>query len=288
MGALQASDVATLSEQHGLMVVASGRGSLTAMFPRDPGRSPYTRPQRLLAGAFYRGLDFPDPLGVIYTVCPGNGEIFQAPFTTFEGRVCSLLVEAIPGGPLEVITQMGYEKSPKQFEATLLELLRRHAPPIYERVNRKEFGVTRPLDVLQGAITPTIRRGYIGLGNGKFAMALGDTHLLNDPIIAQGGNTASKCAWVLGRALLQDRPLDESFCRETEQQLWEAGRAATEWTNMMLQPPPPYVMELFAAASQNKGLADELIDNFNEPERNWEAFSNAGGAAALLTKHIRR
>jgi hypothetical protein len=288
IGVLQASDVATLSEQHGLMVVASGRGSLSAMFPRDAERSPYTRPQRLLAGAFYRGLDFPDPLGVLYTVSPGNGEIFQAPFTTFEGRVCSLLVKAVPGQALEVITQMSYENDPKQFESTLVELLRRHAPPIYERVNLKEFGVTRPLDVLQGAITPTVRRSYTALGNGKFAMALGDTHLLNDPIIAQGGNTASKCAWVLGKALLQDRPLDETFCRETEQQLWEAGRAATEWTNMMLQPPPPYVMELFAAATQNKGLADELIDNFNVPELNWEIFSNPEGAAALLARHTLR
>jgi 2-polyprenyl-6-methoxyphenol hydroxylase-like FAD-dependent oxidoreductase len=285
VGALQASDVASLSGQHRLMVVASGRGSLTTMFPRDPARSPYTHPQRLLVGAFFRGLNFPDPLGVIYTITPGNGEIFQAPFTTFEGRTCSLLVEAIPGQAFEVITRLSYEHDPKQFEATLLELLRRHAPPIYELVDMKEFGVTRPLDVLQGAITPTVRRGYAPLGNGTFAMALGDTHLLNDPIIAQGGNTASKCAWVLGQALLQDRPLDETFCRETEQQLWEAGRAATQWTNMMLQPPPPHVMELFAAATQNKRLADELVENFNVPERNWEVFGNLEGAAALLARH---
>jgi hypothetical protein len=46
-------------------------------------------------------------------------------------------------------------------------------------------------------------------------------HILNDPIIAQGANTASRCAWVLGEALRRI-PLDEAFCRETEQQLWEA------------------------------------------------------------------
>jgi Styrene monooxygenase A putative substrate binding domain len=285
VGALQPSDVVRTSDQHGLMVVASGRGSLTEMFPRDATRSPYSHPQRLLTGAFYRGLAFPDPLGVIYTVSPGNGEIFQAPFTTFEGRVSTILIEGIPGQAFEAITSLRYESAPQRFEATVLELLRQHAPPIYENVNLKEFGVTRPLDVVQGAITPMVRRGYTPLSNGKFAIALGDVHLLNDPIIAQGANTASKCAWVLGQALLQDGPVDETFCRETEQQLWEAGRAATEWTNMSLQTPPPHAIELFAAAAQNRALADELTENFNVPEHNWKIFSNPQNAAAFLTRH---
>jgi hypothetical protein len=239
----------------------------------------------LLTGAFFRGLNFPDPLGVIYAISPGNGEIFQAPFITFNERVCSLLFEGIPGQAFEVLMQMRYEDDPGKFEATALDLLRKHAPPIYERVNLKEFGVLRPLDVLQGAVTPTVRSGYTALGNGKFAMALGDMHMLHDPIIAQGANTASRCAWLLGEALLEDRRLDGSFCRETERQLWEAGRAATEWTNMTLGAPPPYVIGLFAAASQNKALADELIENFNAPERNWEIFSSPEGAAAFLKKH---
>jgi Styrene monooxygenase A putative substrate binding domain len=285
VGALRPSDVARLSDQHDLMVVASGHGSLSEMFERDPVRSPYTNPQRLLTGAFFRGLHFPDPLGVIYTISPGNGEIFQAPFTTFEGRVCTILIEGIPGQAFEVVMHMRYENNPKQFETTVLDLLREHAPPIYERVNLTEFGVTRPLDVVQGAITPTVRRGYTTLGNGKFAMALGDMHIVNDPIIAQGANAASKCAWLLGEALLQDRLFDESFCRETAEQLWEAGRAATEWTNMTLQPPAPYVIELFAAAAQNKGLADELTENFNAPELNRKIFGDPENAAAFLTRH---
>jgi len=116
-------------------------------------------------------------------------------------------------------------------------------------------------------------------------MALGDAHILNDPIIAQGANTASRCAWLLGEALLEARRLDESFCRKTERRLWKTGRAATEWTNMTLQPAPPYVIELFAAAAQNKALADELTENFNAPERNWEIFRSPESAATFLAKH---
>jgi 2-polyprenyl-6-methoxyphenol hydroxylase-like FAD-dependent oxidoreductase len=285
VGALESSDVARLSGRHDLMVVASGRGSLTGLFPRDPSRGPFAHPQRLLTGALFRGIHLPDPLGVIYTLSPGNGEIFQAPFITFSGRVSSVLFEGIPGRAFDVLTRMRYEDDPKKFEATVLDLLRKHAPPIYERVNPKDFGVLGPLDVLQGAITPTVRRGYTPLADGKFAMALGDAHILNDPIIAQGANMASRCAWLLGEALLEDRQLDEFFCRETERQLWEAGRAATEWTNMTLRTPPPYVIELFTAAAQNKALADELTENFNAPERNWEIFGSPEGAAAFLAKH---
>ena len=288
VGAINPVDIARLSDEHDVMVVASGGRTLAEMFARDPQRSPYTDPQRLLTGAFCRGLTFPDPLGVIYTASPGNGEIFQAPFTTFSGRVCSLLFEGIPGQAFDVLMHMRYDDDPRKFEVTILDLLSKHAPPIYDRVNLNEFGVTRSEDVLQGAITPTVRKGYSSLGNGKFAIALGDIHMLQDPVIAQGANMASRCAWVLGEALLQDSAVDEAFCHNMEQRLWEAGRAATEWTNMTLQPPPPYVMELFAAAAHNKAVADELVDNFNAPELNRQIFGSPESAGAFLKKHTIR
>lgn len=285
IGALQAGDVAGLSAQHDLMVVASGRGTLTEMFPRDPQRSPYSSPQRRLTGAFFRGVDFPESLRVNYTISPGNGEIFQAPFTSFEGNLCSILIEAIPGQAFDRISHMRYDDDRTQFESTVLELLREYAPIIYERVNLKEFGVTRSLDVLQGAITPTVRRGYVSLGNDKFAMAVGDVHMLHDPIIAQGANNASRCAWILGEALVEASLLNEEFCNDTEQLLWEAGRASMEWTNATLQPPSPHAIELFVAATQNKEIADELTDNFNAPDKNWEIFGSPERAAEFLARH---
>ena len=85
----------------------------------------------------------------------------------------------------------------------------------------------------------------------------------------------------MGEALLVDRPLNETFCRETERELWEAGCAATEWTNMMLRPPPADVLELFAVAAQNQGLADELIENFNAREQ-LEDFQRSGKRSGIL------
>jgi 2-polyprenyl-6-methoxyphenol hydroxylase-like FAD-dependent oxidoreductase len=166
-----------------------------------------------------------------------------------------------------------------------LELLREHAPAIYERSNRQEFGITRPQDVLQGAITPTVRRGYVPLPNAKFAVAVGDAHILNDPVLGQGANLASRSAWVLGEAILEARVFNEAFCRAIEQRLWEAGRAVTCWTNLMLQPPPPHALQLLVAAAQNQAIADELSDNFNAPEQNWEIFGSPAGAERFLKRH---
>lgn len=286
VGEIQAGEVSVLAERHDLTVVASGRGSLTEMFPRDAARSPFTEPQRFLTGAFFRGVNFTEPNGVIYTISPGNGEIFQAPFTTFDGeRVCSLMFEAIPGQAFDALSHLRYADDPQKFENTVIDLIREYAPMIYEQIDLEEFGVLRPLDVLQGAITPTVRNGYAALGNGKYALALGDAHIQVDPVIAQGANSASKCAWILGEALLlEDLPLDETFCRRTEQKLFEAAQAAIEWTNAALQP-PAHAVEVFAAAAQNQAIADELVENFNAPERNWEIFSSPANAADFLKKH---
>jgi 2-polyprenyl-6-methoxyphenol hydroxylase-like FAD-dependent oxidoreductase len=281
VGAVQASDVARLANEHDLVVVASGRASLTELFPRVPEHSPYTQPQRRLCAGYFHGIENPEPLGFYYTISPGQGEIFQAPFYSFEGRVSNLLFEAIPGQGLDVITQLRYQDDPRTFEATVLKLLREHVPIVYERVNPKEFGLTRPLDLLQGAITPTVRRGYLQLESGKFVVAIGDVHVLNDPLLGQGANAASHAAWVLGEAILNGSLYDELFCHGVEQRIWAYARPVTEWTNAALQP-PPHVIEVFVAAAQNKAVADQLVDNFNAPQRNWEVFSSPERAASFL------
>lgn len=100
MGALDADTVARVAADD-LLVVASGRGSLAEMFPRLPDRSPSTEPRRRLMSGLSRGITMMEPLGVSFNVSPGHGELFQAPFRSFAGRVPSILVEAVPGGALD-------------------------------------------------------------------------------------------------------------------------------------------------------------------------------------------
>jgi hypothetical protein len=189
---------------------------------------------------------------------------------------------------LEPITVQRYDDDPAAFEALLLDLLKRHAPRVYERVDPQAFGLTRPLDLLQGAITPTVRRGYAQLANGTYALALGDMHVLNDPILGQGANAASHAARVAGEVILGGGPFDESFCRAVEERIWAYARPVTEWTNAALHPPAPYVLEVFKAASHDKVVADELVDNFNAPARNWAIFESPERASAYVRSRDRR
>ena len=280
-GAVQAEDLTRLSTRHDLIAVASGRGSLAELFPRVAASSPYDRPQRSLCLGFFRGITA-DPHDVAFAIAPGQGEVFQTTTYSFDGNQTALLFEAIPGGAFEVMTRMRYEDDPRHFEMTALALLREHAPSIATRIDVRSFGLTRPLDLLQGAITPTVRQGYARLDSGRFAIAIGDVHVLNDPLIAQGGNTASHSAWALGQAILDDFSPDERFCQRAAERIWSYARPVVEWSNFMLQPPPPHVISLLAAAAQNQAIADAYADGFANPLPTWELLQSPARVAALL------
>jgi hypothetical protein len=288
IGTLQAGDLSALAARHDLLAVASGRASLTELFPRVPERSPFAEPQRLVCTGLYRGIAYPEPLGMSLTIAPGHGEIFQAPFLSADGRVSAVLVEAIPGQGLQPIVDRRYHDDPRAFECLVLDSLRTYAPAIYERVDERAFGLTGPLDVLQGAITPTVRRGYAAIGDGArgaYAVAIGDVHILNDPVLGQGANLASHAARVLGEAILGGGPFDEPFCRRVEDRIWAYASAATAWTNAALLPPPPHLQAVFGAAARSQTVADEIAENFNDPPRAWANVGSPEGAAAFLARH---
>jgi hypothetical protein len=70
--------------------------------------------------------------------------------------------------------------------------------------------------------------------------------------------------------------------RAVEARIWEYARPVTEWTNAALHPPAPHVMDVFKAAARSKEIADEVIDNFNAPARNWAIFESPESASAYL------
>jgi 2-polyprenyl-6-methoxyphenol hydroxylase-like FAD-dependent oxidoreductase len=280
-GAVQAEDLERLSERHDLLVVASGRGSLVELFPRVAEHSPYDHPQRLLSLGFYTGITA-DPRDVAFAIAPGQGEVFQTTTYSFDGNQTALLFEAIPGGAFDILARMRYEDDPRRFEATALALLREHAPPIYEQIDPAVFGLTRPLDLLQGAITPTVRQGYARLDNRAFAMAIGDVQVANDPLIAQGANTASRSAWILGEAILEGARFDERFCQRAAERIWAYARPVTEWSNFMLLPPPPHIINLLVAAAQDQAIADAFADGFANPLPAWELLRSPEHVAAVL------
>lgn len=285
-----AEDLERLARKHALVVVATGRSGLAGLFPRIPERSPFTQPQRLLFAGLARGIWFPQPTGMYYSVSPGHGELFESQMLTHHGRVTSFLIEALPGGALEPLATRKYEEDPRGFDAMLLALLSEHAPDTFSRVDPVEFGLLGPMDVLQGAVTPVVRRGYAALGEGRYVLALGDAHVTNDPLGGQGANAASGAAFALAdaisEALTNGVPFDEDFCRRAEARTWAEARASTEWTNAMLQPmPPAHLLGVLVTASGDPGFADVAVNTLFTPERALETFATAESTAAFIARH---
>lgn len=278
-----------LAQQHALMVVATGRNGLTRLFPRVSALSPHTQPPRMLFAALLKGVRMQEPIGMNANLIPGQGEIFESQVVTADGRVPSVLIEALPGSELSRLSTQRYDEDPRAFEAMLMNFLRRFAPTTYERVDPASFGVRGPMDYLQGSFTPTVRQGWAPLSNGRFALAVGDTHVTNDPVAGQGANAGSASAFALAEhivtALADNRPFDEVFCREAEAGSWAATAPATHWTNALLQPPPPHVIDLLAAGSKDARVADAIATAFVTPELILSASASPESTAAFIARH---
>lgn len=286
VGPLQADGVDRLGERHDLVVVASGRASLGELFPRRTDKSPYDRPQRRLCVGLFFGVERSQPKGVTLSVSPGHGELIDLPMFSRDGHVTALLFENVPGGDLEVLADLPYDDDPARFHRTVLEKLEQHHPAVFERVDPTRFALTGPLDLLQGALTPTVRGDYARLSGGTYALAVGDVHTTIDPVVGQGANAASFSAWTVGQGILSDYALDERFCQRVARQREGLVLGASDWTNLMLAPPPPHLLDLVVAMAQHKPVCDEFTDNFNDPERQWDILATPERTRRFLDRHL--
>jgi 2-polyprenyl-6-methoxyphenol hydroxylase-like FAD-dependent oxidoreductase len=277
---IDAAEVERRAADHELMVVAVGRRSVSALFPVDPARSPYTTPQRLVVAGLFHGLAAPDPLAVSLNVSPGAGEIVQMPLRTAAGPASSILLDAVPGGPLAELASRPADDD--GFAAALLDALRRHAPAVAGRVDPAAFALTGPTDWLQGAIVPTVRHASCRTTSGTTVVAIGDAWITNDPITAQGANLGSRCAWVAAEHIAGGGPYDEAFGRRLEAAMWEQAAPATAFTNAFLQPPPPHVGRLLVAAAGSRAVADRYVDLFDDPAAMWATVASPEGVEAFI------
>ena len=166
-----------------------------------------------------------DPPTVSFNIVPGAGEIFQQPILTGRGVVSSILVEAIPGGPLEPITHVDPPLDPPAHRraATLIEA---HAPRLAARIDRHGFA---PLGTASTCCAARSRRPCGAAGrrspDGRLALAIGDAWIVNDPITGQGANIGSHCAWVTADALASADRARRSVRRRLERRAVGVRRA---------------------------------------------------------------
>jgi 2-polyprenyl-6-methoxyphenol hydroxylase-like FAD-dependent oxidoreductase len=276
--------VEDLAERHDLVVVATGRNGLSSLFPRDPRRSQFSEPQRRMTAAFYHGMAPSDPSWVHFQLIPGVGEIFCTKVLTFGGPVHGMVVEGVPGSSLEALSHTDHRQDQRAFARAVLDAVTEYAPQLRARIDEREFAVARPIDVLQGAITPTVRRSWVRLDNGRFAMVVGDAWVVNDPVAGQGANLASRSAFLLAEQILTNEVYDEQFCLRTDELLWAAAEPVVNWSNALLGPPPDPMVEVLSRAGDDRRIADGFVENFNRPDEMWEMVGSPEGTKAWLAK----
>jgi hypothetical protein len=279
---VQAGEIESLAWQHDLLVVASGRATLSNIFPRVVEHSPYTRPQRLVVAGLFRGIRYTEPPSLELTVVPGSGEILVVPMQSFEPGLTGIGIFITADGSFEPLRRLHYDDDPPAFATTVLELLRVHAAAIYERVEPSAFGVSRPIDLCHAAITPAVRRGFVTLANGRNAIALGDAHVVIDPITGQGANSASHAAGVLCDAIRDATVFDRAFCERVERAVCAYVVPVSDASNARLRSPAPHFRELISAAARDQAVADLYADGYNHPDRFWAIAGDAGRTAAFL------
>lgn len=276
------ADLAGRTAGHDVVVVAAGRSApvARALFPVRRDRTPYEAPPRRLLAGLWRGVGHSDPPVVGINLVPGEGEIFCQPMLTAAGVVSSILVEAVPGGALEPVTRL--DPDGDQLAPALMAVMAQYAPALASRVDPCRFSLLGPLDVLAGDITPTVRQGWARLADGRLALAIGDAWIVNDPILGQGANIGSHCAWAVAQALAAGPTLDEQLGQRLEDELWAFAGPVTALNNAFLGPPPPHVLDLLAAASAHQAVADAFVAGFADPVQLAHTLASPVATAALV------
>lgn len=262
-----------------LVIVAAGKGEIAQLFTRDAERSSYDAPQRALALTYVKGLEpRPEFSAVSFNLIPGVGEYFVFPALTTTGPCEIMVFEGIPGGPMDCWKGL----SPEEHLETSKNILKTFLP--WEADRAADVELTDPNGVLQGRFAPTVRHPIATLPSGRQVLGLADVVVLNDPITGQGSNNASKCAASYLTSIVEhgDKAYDPTFMQATFERYWDYAQHVAHWTNALLAPPPPHVLELLGAANESPEIANRFVNGFNNPPEFQEWFMYPDKAAAYL------
>lgn len=276
-------DLERYADDSDLVIVASGKGEIGRLFPRDDERSQFDQPMRSLALTYVTGMTpRPEHSAVCLGLCPGVGEYFGFPAETVTGRCEIMVFEGVPGGPMDC---WGGVSTLDEHLAKSRWILERFFP--WEAARCEGVELTDPNGILVGRITPTVRRAAAALPSGRPVLGVADAILLNDPITGQGSNNAAKGAThTLERIIARGAgPFDEAWMLETFDLLWESyAKPVVQWTNGLLLPPPQHVLQLLGAACGNDAIAHRFVNGFDDPRDFQEWFMTPDAAERYLAE----
>jgi 2-polyprenyl-6-methoxyphenol hydroxylase-like FAD-dependent oxidoreductase len=258
----EVADLERYASDSELVVVASGKGGLSRLFPKNQRFSPFSGPMRALSMVCLLGAAA-DRTRLRSIAVAGAGGIMRFPALTHGGACDILFFEATPGGPLDVAQAgMTAQEQHEVMRRALAEL----APDEADGLD-----AARPTDAgahLTGQITPIVRHALGRLPSGRAVLGLGDVVVLNDPLVGQGANNATKLARLyLDAILAQDGlALDEAWMEALAAAAWRLVRAATVWTNLALLAPSAHLAAVLQAATTDQAVADRFVHGFDDPD----------------------
>lgn len=277
------AELEQLAEQYELVLLAAGKGEVVKEFVRDDERSTFDKPQRALALTYVKGMKAVLPYSrVAFNIIPGVGEYFCFPALTVNGPCDIMVFEGIPNGPMDCWQDV---KTAEQHLQCSLDLLKKYVPWEYERCLDVE--ITDEGGFLAGRFPPTVRKPILTLQSGKQIFGMADALVVNDPITGQGSNNAAKCSKVYFDAILanDNKKFDEQWMKQTFERYWNYAETVVAWTNSLLVPPQPHVIDLLANAGQNQNLAATIVNNFDDPRRFAPWWFESDEATELLVSH---
>lgn len=282
---VQKNDLEKISKEYALTILSTGKGDL-GIFQRNDELSTFLKPQRFLACLYVKGVTpVSNAPGVRVNIIPGVGEYFIMPGLTINGNCEMMLFEGVPGGSFDCWRNL--TSIDQQLEISL-QLLKKYLPWEAERCIHVE-----PADQkasLTGGYIPYVKHPVFKLPSGRLILGLGDTVVLNDPIAGQGANNACKAAGTYLQSIKQrgNNPFDESWMNDTFYKYWQTcAKWATQWSNMLLTPPPSYVINLLKSASNNANIANVLANAFDEPNTLFPWITSEDQTTLFITKNYR-
>ena len=155
----------------------------------------------------------------------------------------------------------------EQHLACSLDILKKFYPWEYERSRNAKL--TDPNGILAGRFPPTVRKPIARLPSGAIILGMADAVVLNDPITGQGSNNAAKAARIYLKRILDNgsEPFDAAWMQQTFDDYWAYAQFATGWTNAMLQPPPPHVINILVAAQSKPKVGKAFVNGFDVKEK---------------------
>jgi len=284
-----------IAAAHDLVLVATGRGPLAELFPRNAERSVYDKPQRKLAMMIVTGASQAVPgvpfLPIKFNFFAPYGEVFWVPYYHRDlGPTWCVAFEAKAGGPMDRFDgcQTG-EQAVEMAKTVIRELVP------WEAAWAADIELADPEGWLVGAVTPTVREPVGRLASGRVVMPLGDTAISLDPITGQGANLGNKLAHhvVDAVAAAPDARFDAGWMTRTFEAFWaDHGAATVTFNNLFLEPMTAAGKLLLISQYGSDGVSDSpkqrianaVFENFVDPRRITRAFVDKHAARKLVAE----